>query len=844
MPGRKAIVAATLWVCGIAASGWSAETPGTVEFTLTRQGQPAAVIVVADKPTRAAQFAAFELRYHLKLISGASLPIVSASATLPPLHLTTGDTVAPVRILVGASAGTDALGLGNDRFTPQEYLIRFAPNALVLLGRDEADTAPVDYRRPNTWPDLWSDAGTVYAVYDFLERFCEVRWFSPTAYGTDYRVQATLKVRGGGDVRRRPAFRFRGGSAAWRHSQPTSTCWNPGSDGFKAWMQAAFPEAALDPDAPSTGPANWDSFNLFMYRRRGGGEQSQCNHSFYHFYPRYWEKDPKQPELFVGKRPELFAKGWEGQPPQPDFLSDEVVKITLADIDRYFAAGTVDPQDKGGALWRWGRNFYALEPNDNSFFSRDPKSEVMYRPDALPGGRHSDYWFTFVNRVAGEVKKKYPDKWISTLAYGSHEAVPSFPLESNVVVHFCFSANRMPYDKQSYGEQMTNLKKWLDTGTPLYLWLYNTFPREKADNGNFFMFPGFFAHEFDKQMKYFQKVGIRGIFHCGWGEEVDNYIGYKLLDDPALDVDALINEYFTRMYGKAGEPLKKMYLLIEQTYCDPANYPRDYVGHQSADVAWTFLGTPERIGQMAGWMAEAYALAGTDLQKKRVELWDKGIWSYLKAGRQYADIRNATPAPAATAPRVAAAGGDPRKVEWGKAGTLGGTWFVRGGKDPAPRALSGRVAHDGDYLYVELTDPVTTAKLVASPAVFACDTWEVYIAKQRDLPYRQYAMGPTGLSVALSHFEVNWRMNVVVPDSGMKVVSDTAAPDRWVSYLALPMKTVLPGGIAAGQTVYLNVVRVSNRDLSPVNGQLGIDTWSSYTTVHSVDRLGAVALAP
>ena len=32
----------------------------------------------------------------------------------------------------------------------------------------------------DTWPGIWDDQGTMYAVYDFLERLCNVRWFTPT----------------------------------------------------------------------------------------------------------------------------------------------------------------------------------------------------------------------------------------------------------------------------------------------------------------------------------------------------------------------------------------------------------------------------------------------------------------------------------------------------------------------------------------------------------------------------------------------------------------------------------------------------------------------------------------
>ena len=112
--------------------------------------------------------AAHELQYHVALITGAKLPIVTDDAA-----------VQGVRILVGESAATQALGLTNDDFGPQEYLISLRPNLLVLMGRDQDDRQPFDYANHQTYADVFDAQATCYAVYDFLERFCGVRWYLP-----------------------------------------------------------------------------------------------------------------------------------------------------------------------------------------------------------------------------------------------------------------------------------------------------------------------------------------------------------------------------------------------------------------------------------------------------------------------------------------------------------------------------------------------------------------------------------------------------------------------------------------------------------------------------------------
>ena len=44
--------------------------PAEARVTLAQDGKPVATIVIAKEATRAAQFAAYELRWHLKQITG------------------------------------------------------------------------------------------------------------------------------------------------------------------------------------------------------------------------------------------------------------------------------------------------------------------------------------------------------------------------------------------------------------------------------------------------------------------------------------------------------------------------------------------------------------------------------------------------------------------------------------------------------------------------------------------------------------------------------------------------------------------------------------------------------
>ena len=292
------IVAAGCWL-GRAESG---------EFVLVRNGQPAATIVTATAATDPATSGARELQLHVQKITGAMLPIKND-----------GEKIEGPRVLVGPSAATAQLGLDESQFKDQEYLIRFLDNAVILLGKEQ---------------------GTSYAVHDFLERFCDVRWYGPGESQMVLPKTATLAVQPR-EIRRRPAF-------AWR-----SVC------------------AELEQFTMGRGLYNQPSaqdMDVFWHRLRVGGEGYVCNHSLYGYYDRFWKKNPKCPEVFVAAHPDWFSQGYStseleghgGQPPQMCYSSQGLVDQVVADARKYFdgrgtevdavAVGryfTIVPMDRG-----------------------------------------------------------------------------------------------------------------------------------------------------------------------------------------------------------------------------------------------------------------------------------------------------------------------------------------------------------------------------------------------------------------------------------------------------------------------------------------------------------------
>ena len=102
-----------LTAMSLAAAAACNRADAATHVRLVEDGQPQATIILAERPTRAAQMAAAELQHHIELITGARLAVVRE-----PTAVTDG-----ARILVGATQAATALGLPGKPFQEQEYLI-------------------------------------------------------------------------------------------------------------------------------------------------------------------------------------------------------------------------------------------------------------------------------------------------------------------------------------------------------------------------------------------------------------------------------------------------------------------------------------------------------------------------------------------------------------------------------------------------------------------------------------------------------------------------------------------------------------------------------------------------
>ena len=597
----------------------STTATAVTEVTLVEDGHPNATIVIAEAPTPAANLAALELQHHIYQMTGARLPIAAAS----PEH--TGNV-----ILVGESQATRRLGLQGDDFESQEYLIQFLPNTLILMGRDWQGTPEemseighttygeslgalrhhIDYHQATEsvgegnegteLPGFFDDQGTCYATYHFLERFCGVRWYGPTPLNTVIPSRPTLFVEGT-SIRRSPDL-------VHRHA-----------------LGGGWPIIRVQWNEPTS-----DQLNLYWRRMRVGGEKWAGNHTI-------WTKTVQ--EIFSD--PEYQAVG-RGNGSQLCYTHPKLVEDVAQAARDFF-----DGKDLPDGLKALG-DYFAVVPDDNASWCECHRCQEMLAKstqdkrgqDQFSNASNSYYVFHFVNEVAKEIAKTHPDRFIAALAYASYAYPPQgLELEPNASVAPClqmcygYNASVSENDAEIY-------RLWLaDTERRFFLWNYFHHPMEPAVIGRWNCFPCFMPDIISRDVKRYVADGIRGVFLCGIGQQLDYYLYMQMAFDASTDYEALVNEFFTNYFVSSAIPMQRFYQRISDI-----NREEGVVG-TSPELSWLRLGTAKRMAALEDDIQEAVDLAVTELEKARVDTWKRGVWDYMKTGHEqfYAKVNEKAP---------------------------------------------------------------------------------------------------------------------------------------------------------------------------------------------------------
>ena len=789
---------------------------------IVQNGQPQGAIIVGSQPTRAAQFAAFELQYWISKITGARLPIRAVPQKDDK-----------VRLIVGFNEHSKKLGI--KPFQKEEYQLAFKGNDVILAGNDAPDYGKVDYQDFKTFPsDLFCYRSTTYAVYDFLEKFCGVRFYTYGENGVCFSSQKTLEVSGTG-YRRMPSM------DALRYSP----------------FGSALKRMKVSPR----------DIRLLMLRWRMNCMYGLTNHSTYGIYPRYWDHpvDKRFQSLFREKRPEYFAKRKPGslkhystvyrwfdkknpppsqlcysQPGVLEYFTDEAVQVY---------SGKKVPGGYANVPRMAGQPFYyPFQEDDDNFWCECEQCTALRSK-----GNHAWSHFNFVNKLAKSVAAKDKNIGISTLAYSQSLPRPkNLPLEDNIAVQMCYSIQSW-YHPQIYNFQHSIYKDWVRAEgkkRPLLLWLYLLCPSHEAIRIYKYnkFFPVLYPQHTGQYFKEFLNDGING-----WFGEVDlqrhpleAYIACKLSFDSSLDPKQLLNEYYQMYYGAAGKDMQAFYETLENYAWDIRNYsPRVRAMAKTSSFIYGLhterdnwhLGSAAIMEKLDKLVRSALQNVKTPQEKQRMQRFMDQIWQQAVEGRKEFEVREKARAvayPELTVRSLKDADNELDKIDFSVADQIR-NWSMQNNK-PSAIPAEAAMAYDANYLYIYFHEKDSYAHKNRNESIWE-NGLELFLSEKRDSDYMQIVISPKGESFVYESVNVSGVQRFSKKSIPCKVVSNVT-PDSWTLKFSLPIGEIFHKKVVSDARIYGNLFRTKS-----VNKMITSYMWSTiFTNAYSENlyRMGTI----
>ena len=406
--------------------------------------------------------------------------------------------------------------------------------------------------------------GTMYGVYSFLEKL-GCRWFAIDVSRIPKLATITVPPM---DEIQKPAFEYR---------EPFFT-------------------EAMDLDWAARNKMNGD--HLPLDASTGGKiKYHPFVHSFYALVPpsKYFKDHPEYFSFVDGRR--------RGEAAQLCLTNSEVVRIAVEQIFEWLRE-------------RPDTTIVSVSQNDFWGWCECPN---CLRVEQEEGGAHSGPVLRFVNAVAAEVAKKYPDKLIDTLAYSYTEAPPTEvrPLP-NVRVRMCpiGACQAHPYEKCRYDAYIVDhLRAWHKiTDGNLYIWHYNT------DFSHFLRpYPDF--TELAADIPMYRRNGVVGLFmqggvSKGGGAEngaLRSFMMARLLWNASANARQDIEEFHDAFYGKAALAMLAYFDLLHRVVnFPPAGQGTHFWCCSSPKFSDQFIGHAKTL------FGQALAAADDDAVRKRV----------------------------------------------------------------------------------------------------------------------------------------------------------------------------------------------------------------------------------
>jgi len=579
MPGRwgaMCAVVAALTTAGVC----SAQQKTRGASLLAREGQTTYRIALAADATPAEQTAARELAVYLGKVTGADFSVGGSTGASGKPVIAVGPGAARLLAPDLDLAKTGPTGLGDDGI-----VLKTVGENLVFTGAEG------------------SKRGTLYAVYEFLEREVGVRWWTPTEESVPSKP--TLEV-GPLDTRYKPPFLYR-----------ETLC---GAIGPFVWDQTDdVPRFAVrmrqNGHFPKI-PADWGGHYTLI---------GWC-HTFEGLLPpaKYFEAHPEWYGEIKGRRTGDHSQLCMTN----EAMLAELTRNVLERIRNEPEAGMVSVAQND-----WGGNCQCAACKAIDDAEGSPAGSLLYG----------------INRVAEGVEKEFPTFYVETLAYQYTRKAPrTIRPRRNVIVRLSVIERSavQPIEHEVNRTLREDLAASSKVAPNLYLWDYTA-------NLNHPFTPEPRAWTFGPDLRLYRRSGVISVFceHSHGSSPISDFdqlhtwLLSKLMWNPGQDDRALVREFLSGYYGAAGDAIGR-YLELAQAGVGDRLVP-SWAG--DPDAEWMDLETMGRATELFD-AAEAAVAADPTLQARvqRARLSLDHQWLRGYAGYKFLAERKAVPFPGPT----------------------------------------------------------------------------------------------------------------------------------------------------------------------------------------------------
>lgn len=176
---------------------------------------------------------------------------------------------------------------------------------------------------------------------------------------------------------------------------------------------------------------------------------------------------------------------------------------------------------------------------------------------------------TFINRIADECADKFPNNFISTLAY-NYSATPPKTLKpkDNVIIKLCFMPGDVTSDLDEPRSKEAKrskeiLEQWSKISKHVLIWDYNV-------NFHQYLMPYPIYGAMQATNDFYLDNNVYGVFHQmdndkgGYSAELSSYVFAQIMWDRTLKVEDIVNKYLSVYYGDAAGAMAEYYSSMEE----------------------------------------------------------------------------------------------------------------------------------------------------------------------------------------------------------------------------------------------------------------------------------------